>query len=493
MRKFKYLLCSFIFLLIIPLQVNASGNVIVNKSSMIIELGNKESFTITAKNAAGKITISSSNSEVASVDKSSEWIENQTLTVNINAKNVGTAKITINIDAATFDEEVIKTTKTINITVKKFSTNNNLSDIKIDGESISNFSSSKTNYSINTEKSALNISAVSEDGTGKIVGTGNKKIKYGNNKFDIKVTSEVGTVKTYTINIIREDNRDTNNYLSNLSIDKGNITFNKNTTSYKVTVNPNVEKITISATAESNKAKISGIGSKKLKYGNNKFEIKVTAENESIKKYIINVNRTDNRSSEADLSNLSIEGFNIDFNKETNYYELEVPNDTESINISASSVSSKSKISGIGQKDLVIGENNFEIKVTAENGEVKTYTLNIIRKEVEIKTYTLIYDSNEGSSCETKKIEEGNSIGTTCIPKRDGYTFTGWYTSLNGGERITEDTKIDKDTIVHAMWSRTISKKKILIPIIVVLSIMLMGAISTLISRIKKQEINNTL
>ncbi len=37
-------------------------------------------------------------------------------------------------------------------------------------------------------------------------------------------------------------------------------------------------------------------------------------------------------------------------------------------------------------------------------------------------------------------------------PQRDGYEFTGWYTSSSGGDEFTKDTIVAKDTYVYAQW-----------------------------------------
>lgn len=86
-----------------------------------------------------------------------------------------------------------------------------------------------------------------------------------------------------------------NNNLSSLTIDKEtlNPTFNKDTLNYTVELNPNTETITIKAKAEDYRSKIDGIGTKEVTEGENKFEVIVTAQNGSIKKYTINANVKD--------------------------------------------------------------------------------------------------------------------------------------------------------------------------------------------------------
>lgn len=99
------------------------------------------------------------------------------------------------------------------------------------------------------------------------------------------------------------------------------------------------------------------------------------------------------------LSSLEIDGYSIspEFNKDTLEYTLEVPNEVDKITISATSEDNTASIGGIGEKEVVEGTNKFEIKVEAENGNVKTYILTVIVKELDPitvtvsgKTYTVI-------------------------------------------------------------------------------------------------------
>lgn len=53
------------------------------------------------------------------------------------------------------------------------------------------------------------------------------------------------------------------------------------------------------------------------------------------------------------------------------------------------------------------------------------------------------FDANGGTVDASSKIAYiGTAIGTLPIPTRDYYTFDGWYTEVDGGERITEDTVV---------------------------------------------------
>lgn len=75
------------------------------------------------------------------------------------------------------------------------------------------------------------------------------------------------------------------------------------------------------------------------------------------------------------LSSLSVTGqkFTVDFDKYTEEYELFV--DTDEIEITAKAIDSAAAVSGTGVHKLKYGVNEIDIKVTATNGNVRTYTV----------------------------------------------------------------------------------------------------------------------
>ena len=89
------------------------------------------------------------------------------------------------------------------------------------------------------------------------------------------------------------------------------------------------------------------------------------------------------KSSNAKLKNLGIRP--NDFSGFKDYimvYNHEVPNSVDKIEIYAEKADPKAKIvSGVGNKNLSVGSNSFDIKVEAEDGTTKVYTLNITREE----------------------------------------------------------------------------------------------------------------
>lgn len=99
--------------------------------------------------------------------------------------------------------------------------------------------------------------------------------------------------------------------------------------------------------------------------------------------------QTKSKSDNADLSNLGIRPNDFSgFTPNKLTYDVTVPLDVESIEVYATASDSKASISGTGKKNLEEGLNEFEIVVTAEDGTVKTYTINVTREESAEETAT---------------------------------------------------------------------------------------------------------
>ena len=70
------------------------------------------------------------------------------------------------------------------------------------------------------------------------------------------------------------------------------------------------------------------------------------------------------------------------FNKDTLEYNVEVENGVTSVVIGATLEDKKAKLSGIGTINVTEGVNKIEVKVTAENGNVRSYIINVTVKEL---------------------------------------------------------------------------------------------------------------
>lgn len=90
-----------------------------------------------------------------------------------------------------------------------------------------------------------------------------------------------------------------------------------------------------------------------------------------------------NKSSNNYLKSISIENYEISpsFERQTVDYSLTKDVDSDTINIKAEAEDEKASVSGTGIIKLNSGENNLKIDVTAENGTVRTYSINVNKKE----------------------------------------------------------------------------------------------------------------
>ncbi len=82
------------------------------------------------------------------------------------------------------------------------------------------------------------------------------------------------------------------------------------------------------------------------------------------------------------LKTLSVDGYSLTPSfavNTTSSYSLIVSDTTTSINISATTVNSNATVTGVGTINLAEGTNKITINVKAQNGNVRTYTLTVVR------------------------------------------------------------------------------------------------------------------
>ena len=243
-----------------------------------------------------------------------------------------------------------------------------------------------------------------KDDKATVEGLGKVSLKEGNNTFEVKVTAEDGSTKTYTLTIKRQTAEETAKEasearLSNLGIKPEEYDFSgfsKDKTEYTAEVPNDVEEIEVYATAVDSKAQITGIGMIELKEGENEIKVEVIAQNGEKKAYTIKVTRKAAETAEEPvetvddeekfgLSTLTITGITLNkkFNSETYEYTIDLTEDLTSLPISAKATDKDATVEIIGNENLQPGENIITILVqNAETEEVATYQI-IVNKNVE--------------------------------------------------------------------------------------------------------------
>lgn len=91
-------------------------------------------------------------------------------------------------------------------------------------------------------------------------------------------------------------------------------------------------------------------------------------------------NDDDNKSKNNNIKNISVDGYNL-IKVDSNNYTLSVTNDVTNINVKATAEDSNSKVTGTGNHNINVGENNIEIIVTAENGSQNKINIKVTRKD----------------------------------------------------------------------------------------------------------------
>lgn len=308
-------------------------------------------------------------------------------------------KRSLNYGANNFSIKVIAengSTKTYNINITRVdnrSSNNYLKSISLSNGSIK-FNKNTTNYNITVDKTLekIKINAILDDSKSKFVsGFGPKEVNLnlGNTTVYLKVENERGDARTYTLNINRDDGRDSDSTLKEITLSEGNIDFEKDKYNYTVNVEYKIDKMKIYATANSDKAKVNIEGDEELKVGKNKFTITVEAENGAKTIYTITVNRKKSGyklSSNNYIKSLKIKGYDLSFNKKTYNYTLTIKEDYLNFDIKLDNKNATYEIEG---NDNLKNGSKVIIKVTAENGDTKEYTIEI-KKETNLIIILLI-------------------------------------------------------------------------------------------------------
>ena len=174
--------------------------------------------------------------------------------------------------------------------------------------------------------------------------------------------------------------------------------FNKNTTTYYVSIPKTVTSLDIICEAEAQNAKYVVSGNTKLSTSKeNKITIKVTAQAKNTKTYSIIVSRDATKT--LQLSELSIENATLspEFSSNTYNYETEITtNKLEKLNITAITNSSTAQIEIVGNdpENFKYGDNIISI-ILKGSSEVTTYQIKV--NFIEQTFTTITTDTTSGA------------------------------------------------------------------------------------------------
>lgn len=411
-RKTNYTGSSYDDLGVLKIKMPSSGNATVTISNIILLDKNNEEYNVS--NISKTIKVADGNNYLSSITLSEGTIDFEKSKTTYEIKNINGSTIEIGANAESsyaklsgdigkknlkLGRNTFKITVTSESGVNRIYTlniyrndnrdkTNTLSSLEVENNKITpEFNKNTVNYTLTVKKdvTSVKINATLESDKSsfnKGYGPRTVNLNYGVNSVLIKVTSESGAVKTYTIKITREDDRSSNNYLKSLNVSSGDFTFNKKTLNYSFTVPNEVTSLKVFAAAEDTKSTVSGVKTYNLKEGLNKITITVTAENKQTRTYTLQVTRiVKNITKETNnkLESLEITNYQINFDPETTIYNLTIENE-KSLNITPKVQDSSSSVVVNGNENLKDGS-VIKLVVTAVDGSTKEYIINISKNE----------------------------------------------------------------------------------------------------------------
>ncbi len=348
----------------------------VNKLSMI-KIDNQEleffdenqnDYVITVEGDVEKIKIDAVKKDSRSV-----------ITGDIGEKKLtyGFNKLTITVTSESGNKNIYN----INVTREDNRSNDNsLSNLYLtDGEI--EFSPNTLEYTVNVTNSIDRLTIISSLNDPKakyVTDYSNKEITLneGSNKVEIKILSEKGEERTYTLNINRA--LSSNNSLKILKIDGKDVGLRENEFIYYYSVDNEIDRITLEAETNDPRATAIYKDTYDLVIGENEVTVKVKAPGGQEISYIINITRKKLLSEDSLLKNLVIEGYKIDFKPDETLYDLKIKDTDNELTIKTVTDNENATVTIDGNKDLENGS-IIKINVQAENGTYTRYFINIIK------------------------------------------------------------------------------------------------------------------
>ena len=96
------------------------------------------------------------------------------------------------------------------------------------------------------------------------------------------------------------------------------------------------------------------------------------------------------------------------------------------------------------------GTATFIVKAKNHNGlDTKTLSITI----AEAAEFIVTFDENGGTPSVGSMTTTNQKLSSLPSVSRSNYSFDGWFTDKDGGEKVTEATEFSKNTIVYAHWT----------------------------------------
>ncbi len=270
-----------------------------------------------------------------------------------------------------------------------------------------------------------------------------------------KYSDDDDVIGTYTIKVkytgsddSDSDDDDSNDdiYLDRIKLSEGDISFSKNTTSYNIKVDDDVDEIDITAEPDDEDEQTVRINGSKvdedddwektvdLKKGKNKIEITVEDDDDNKRTYTLNITRgqVSTTSDKIYLDTLKVGATNLTLSEDKKEYNLKFKSNTKKVQIYADPKDSDYTVTIDGtevdngdgyKKDVELEDGkvqSFKVKVKNSSGTEQVYTLNIGRGDdlkssdfPAISTGTTNNNTSNNNSANTNTNNNGQSSNIT--------------------------------------------------------------------------------
>ena len=264
--------------------------------------------------------------------------------------------------------------------------------------------------------------------------------------------------------------------------------FKSGTTTYDVTVPQDVEEIEVYGTAQDSKAKVSGLGTKKIEEGLNDLSIVVTAEDGTEKIYTINLTRGGSGSSgeeteddgaavqNSGLSSLKIGDLQLtpEFNTTVYEYTAKYIGEEKTLNVEAKTTNEDYKVDIMGNDNLQEGENTITILVTDAKGKnIATYQVTVNKSLIDEEAVAREQEEARKKEEQKKMIIIGGAAGVIVLiiiialiirhrrNKAWAEDYEVPFSGLNNDD-FTEDDEEEEEDYEDEVWSKEKARKQFL-------------------------------
>lgn len=315
----------------------------------------------------------------------------------LKVKLLKSGTLTINSLSGSDIDDKSYTMDNLKLDIKVLSSINTLDSLSINGHKLDQtFKSDTLNYTATVDADSITIEATLTDSKSKISGTGKKELKVGINKFSIVVLSESGSKKIYTLTVTRPS-KEEEEFITQLSAKGYNIKFENTKSDYILKVGSKTSEVEIGATLASNKYSfVTSYGPRIVELKSNTTEALIKVKNQAgtIKTYKITIiKESSSLSSNANIKSIKIENYTFDFDNNISNYDLTIGNE-DHLNFEVTLEDPKAKYEITGNQNLTNGS-QIVIRVTAEDGSMNVFTLDVVKKETKDDTVCLNDDQNK--------------------------------------------------------------------------------------------------